>query len=526
MKKNRNLVLLFLVILLPGFKAHVPLLVVNTEGGLVQGILENGVAVFKGIPFAAPPVGELRWRPPQPVKPWEGVLKADSFGPACPQVKIPLPGFVNTGMSEDCLYLNVWTPASQADEKLPVMVWIYGGGFFIGATSNPMYTGEVLVKKNVILVSIGYRLGPLGFLAHPELSAESAQKVSGNYGLLDQIAALQWVRRNIEAFGGNPENVTVFGESAGGQSVSMLAASPLAKGLFQKAICQSGGSFGPARMEKETDCVQLLKGAEMTGLALAKRMGAATLEEFRKIDANKIVADQGASFGVFWPIIDGYVIPDDQYKLYAAGKYNDVPVLLGTNSDEGSLFAMPVKPEKYAADIRQRFGPVAEEILAMYPAGTDAAAHRASADLFRDSYFGWYAYTWARLQLNTGKSKVFMYYFNQVQPETKQLLPFALKTNGAPHGSEIPYVFGHLRQDPSVKYTEDDKKLSEIMATYWTNFATTGDPNGKGLPSWPGYKDGKPTVMYLNASPGTGPLPQLEQLKVIDAYYAWKRGGE
>ena len=302
---------------------------VKVEGGLVEGTVEEGITVYKGIPFAAPPTGDLRWRPPQPVKSWDGVLKADHYAPACPQIQFDIPIFPKVETSEDCLYLNVWTPAQSPAENLPVMVWIYGGGFAMGATSMPLYSGEQLAKMGVIVVSIAYRVGPLGFLAHPDLTTESPRKVSGNYGLLDQIAALQWVQRNIKAFGGNPGCVTIFGESAGGISVSMLAASPLAKGLFHRAICESGGSFHPARRAKEPDSIQLLAGAETAGVEFAQRMGANSLAELRQLSPDKWLNDPVAQVGGFWPVIDGYVIVDDQYKLYEAGQYNDVPVLDG-----------------------------------------------------------------------------------------------------------------------------------------------------------------------------------------------------
>ncbi len=494
---------------------------IKVEGGLVEGTVEQEITIYRGIPFAAPPTGELRWRPPQPVKSWDGVLKADKYAPACPQMELPIPLFPKVETSEDCLYLNVWTPAQSPAQKLPVMVWIYGGAFGMGATSTPLYSGEQLAKKGVIVVSIAYRVGPLGFLTHPDLTTESSQKVSGNYGLLDQIAGLQWVQRNINAFGGDPGCVTIFGESAGGISVSMLAASPLAKGLFQRAICQSGGSFSPIQKEKGIGVMQLLADAEPDGVGFAQRMGARSLAELRQVSPEKWQKDPAAQLGNCWPVVDGYVIVDDQYKLYAAGKYNDVPVLIGSNSDEGSMFARPTTPEQYEKDTRERFGPFAEKILGLYPAKAMEQTFRAAADILRDTTFGWPTWAWARLQSQTGTSKVFVYYFDQKQPPS--VLSLLFKYDGAPHGSEIAYVFQHLDQSFGAQFTDEDRKLSEIMATYWTNFAKTGNPNGEGLPPWPAFSDREATVLYLDSQPHAGPVPNMDKLTVLDEYFAWKR---
>ena len=495
---------------------------VKVDGGLVEGAIEDGITVYKGIPFATPPVDDLRWRPPQAAKSWDGVLKADQFGPACYQRQMQIPGYPKQTISEDCLYLNIWTPAKSPDDNLPVMVWIYGGAFSAGSTSMPTYSGEQLAKKGVVLVSIAYRLGPLGFLAHPELSAESENHVSGNYGLLDQLAGLKWVQLNIKAFGGDPNRVTIFGESAGGISVSMLAASPLAKGLFQRAICESGSSFGPARTQRGYGGnMQILAGAESAGIEFAKRLGGKSIAELRRISPEEWQNNPADQRSGFWPIIDGYVIVDDQYKLYQAGKYNDVPVLIGTNSDEGSMFARPTPPEQYIKNTLMRFGPFADKILELYPGDSEAGALRAMADIFRDTAFAWGTWAWAKLQSKTGTSKVFMYYFDQKQPDSP--FPSRMKSNGAPHGAEIAYVFKHLDRNPRYKFTDEDKALSEIIATYWTNFAKNGDPNGEGIPQWPVFKDSAPTVMYLNSKPHTGPVPNMEKLKIIDEYYAWER---
>lgn len=494
--------------------------VIKTEGGEVEGVIEEDITVFRGIPFAAPPVGNLRWKAPQPVIKWDSILKTDKFAPACPQMIIP--GWTKIETSEDCLYLNIWTPAKYTDDKLPVMVWIYGGGFALGSASSPLYSGEQLAKMGVIFVSIAYRVGPLGFMAHPELTAESENHVSGNYGLLDQIAGLRWVQRNIRAFGGDPSRVTIFGESAGAISVSMLAASPLTKGLFIGAISESGGSFAPACENRENhDCMQLLSGAEKKGLEFMKRMGANSLAELRNIPPEKWQDDPMSQMGGFWPVIDGYVIADDQYKLYEAGKYNDVNVIIGTNSDEGSMFARPVPQEQYIENVKSRFGPFAEKIFELYPVDSLTGTYRPIADLFRETAFAWPSWTWAKLQTQTGTSKVFVYYFDQYNPEP--VFPNGPVPKGAAHAAEMVYVFKHLDQNPAAKVTDEQKTLSDIISKYWTNFAKSGDPNGEGLPTWPVFKDGEETVLLLKGQPHTIPVPNLEKLRLMDEYFTWRR---
>ncbi len=486
---------------------------VKVEGGSVQGTSEDGLTVYRGIPFAAPPVGDLRWRAPQPVAKWDGVRQATKFAPQ------PIQGDrKSAGMSEDCLYLNVWTPAKAADDRLPVLVWIYGGGFSGGSTSY--YSGEKLAKKGVVYVSIAYRVGQLGFLAHPELSAETKDHVSGNYGLLDMIAGLQWVQKNITAFGGDPKRVTIFGESAGGIAVSMLCASPPAKGLFHGAISQSGGSFGPPRPTTfPGENLKTLAEAERQGEAYSKSAGVSSLAELRKLAPDKLPAGRGV--GTSWPIIDGRVIPDDQYKLYEAGRFNDTPILVGYNSDEGASFSPPKTPEEYVAGVKKRYGPFAERLLKAYPVGSDTVP-KTARDLARDAAFGWHTWVWARLQAKNGKSKAFYYYFDQ-HPEYPEGSPRA--GYGAPHGADVAYVFQHLNaSDPKV--TKADREISEAMATYWVNFAKRGDPNGQGVPDWPAFGDDKPTVMYFGQKPHTGPVPSADALKVLDAYFAWRRTPE
>lgn len=481
--------------------------------GLIQGSFEEGLTVYRGIPFAAPPVGNLRWHAPEPVKKWDTVLQAKKFAPGPMQGGTP-----PSGKSEDCLYLNVWSPATSANEHLPVLVWIYGGGFNAGATSEANYSGEKLAKKGVVLVSIAYRVGQLGFLAHPELSAENPNHVSGNYGLLDMIAGLKWIQKNIAAFGGDPKKVTIFGESAGGIAVSMLCASPLAKGLFHGAISESGGSFGPSRMTTfPGENMKKLHDAESAGEAYVKNAGFSSITDLRKLDADKLPAVRGLA----WPIIDGWVIPDDQFKLYEANKYNDVPILVGYNSDEGASFSPPKTPADYIAAVKTRYGKFADDLLKAYPVDS-ATVPKTARDLSRDAAFGWHTWSWARLQSQKGKSKVFYYYFDQHPnyPEGSPRYGY-----GSPHGQEVAYVFEHLNtSNPDI--TKTDLEISDAMATYWTNFAKYGDPNGKGLANWPTFSDKNPVVMYFNQTPHTGTVPSAESLKVLDAYFKWRRSPE
>jgi len=508
MKSLRILLLSFLGGLFISCNAQSLSSIIMTEGGKVEGTVENGIKVFKGIPFAAPPVGELRWRAPQPVKPWEGVRKADKFAPGSIQNQ-------KLEQSEDCLYLNIWTTANSDKQKLPVMVWIHGGGFSAGAPLEPTYFGQELTRKGVIFVSIAYRLGTLGFFAHPDLSAESPNKVSGNYGLLDMIEALKWVRKNISAFGGDPDKVTIFGESAGAIAVSMLCASPLAKGLFWGAISESGGSFGPVGNTRQ-DGIISLKGAENSGVEFMKQLGVSSIAELRKMDPQEWFKSPAARMS-FWPNADGYIIPDDQYKLYEAGKFNDVNVIVGTNSDEGAMFARPTEPDVYKKGIENRFGDFAAKILKAFPGDTKEQAQFSTADIFTSTAFAWPSWAWARLQSRTGKSKVFLYYFNQQQQKT----PFmSIAPRGAQHSAEIKYVLQTM--DPKTTGA-DDLKLSELMATYWTNFAKYGDPNGKNLPVWPKFKEKKSSVMYLNSNPKQGPVPNLDKLELMEQYFKYRR---
>jgi len=518
--KSRNGFLAMLVFFAAEFCIAQQPAPVKVESGKLQGTIENGLTVYKGIPFAAPPVGDLRWRAPQTAEKWKGVRQADKFAPGPIQAQS-----FTFGKSEDCLYLNIWTPAKSSKDRIPVLVWIHGGGFGAGSASEELFYGDKLARKGVILVCLAYRVGQLGFLAHPELSNESPNHVSGNYGLLDMIAGLQWIKKNIAAFGGDPNKVTIFGESAGGIAVSMLCTSPLAKGLFSGAISESGGSFGPPRPTTfPGENMKRLHDAELAGLEYTRNAGVSSIDELRNIPADKLPGGRG--IGMAWPIIDGYVIPDDQYKLYAAGKYNDTPVLIGYNSDEGASFSQYKTPEDYFAGVRERYGKFAEDLIKAYPAGTNTVP-KTARDLVRDAAFGWHTWIWARLQSRTGQSKVFFYYFDQ-HPDYPEDSPRA--GYGSPHGTEIPYVFQHLNSSNPMmgnrQITKADEEISEAMATYWTNFAKYGDPNGEGVPNWTAFSDSNPLVMYFNKKPYTGPVPSAGSLKVLDAYFEWRRTPE
>ncbi|MGH9740072.1 MAG: carboxylesterase/lipase family protein [Candidatus Acidiferrales bacterium] len=494
---------------------------VHVTGGTIAGTAVNGVSEFKGIPFAAPPVGALRWKAPQPVRPWHGVRQTTAFGPACMQSAFGGGGGpVGPGISvnEDCLYLNVWTPAKTPSEKLPVIAWIYGGGFTGGMTSSPLYDGTHFAQKGVVFVSISYRVGSFGFLATPQLSRESGHG-SGNYGLLDQIAGLKWIHRNVAKFGGDPSKVTLLGHSAGGFSVSMLAASPLAKGLFRAVISESGSNFTPPEDSPWAGTtIETLRMSEAAGEKWLQSLGASTLKEARALPAAKLLAAQRTRGGPrFWPPVDGYVITGDQYELWSDGHFNDTPILVGDVSDEAAGFGVrKTDPAAFEAMVRRGYGKEADAILAAYPHATDAEATRSSTQLSSDTIFDWNQYTWARLESSYGKHKAYMYYFN---------LPTARDPNGSTHGQEVGYVFGNLGGAGRPAPTEADRTISQEMQGYWVNFATKGDPNGPGLPAWPNFTASAPLVMRFGVNPGPTPIPHLDRLKVLGAYYAWRRAG-
>jgi para-nitrobenzyl esterase len=471
----------------------------QVSGGTVVGAVNNGVASFKGIPFAAAPMGHLRWKPPQPVIAWDGIRRADSFGLPCAQT----PGSENQS-SEDCLFLNVWTAAANPAERRPVMVWIHGGGFNWGATWSPTFDGARFAEQGVVLVSVAYRLGVFGFLAHPQLSRESG-KGSGAYALQDQIAALKWVQQNISQFGGDPTRVTIFGGSAGGGSVSLLAAAPAARGLFHRAISQSGGAFNPGQLSS-------LAVAEATGQRLLQGLGTADIAAARSVSADQVL-EAASRLGptIFAPLIDGDVVRGSNAELYRAGRFNDTPILIGFNSDDrdGDIPA-PATTAAFAEQYRSlppECGSLAKAVVAGYQHSTDAAAAKAFKALKRDAGYGWQSWTWAHLHVPKGKAPVYLYYFD---------LPNSKWPDGAPHGAEVLYVFANL----DAQALPEDSKVSALMQRYWINFASKGDPNGPGLPHWPAFDKGPETAMVFDLAPSARPLPHADRIETFDRYLA------
>jgi para-nitrobenzyl esterase len=504
-KHSKSIFAVLAVILLAAAPVLAQISIVKVTGGAVEGVSKDGIASFKGIPFAAPPVGELRWRAPQPVKPWQGVKKAHDFAPGPMQDKafgasLGGPQII----SEDCLYLNVWTGAKNPGEKRPVMFWIYGGGFGIGMTSTPTYDGSNLAKKGVVLVSVAYRVGPFGFLAHPELSKESG-KGSGGYGIQDQIAGLKWVKKNIAKFGGDPSNVTVFGESAGGKSVGFLVTSPMARGLFHRAISESGGAVAPP--------VLPLREAESQGKAYLSKLGADDIKTARALSAEKIQSET-KGMGNFKPVPDGETIAEDPYELFETGKFNDTPILVGTNSDDGGLFlSQKITSETFEQYIRNKYRLGVEEILKAYPHATDAEATRSAKDSIREFSFAWSTWNWAGFQSNNGKNKAFVYYFDRRTPASP---------DGSSHAAELPYVFDNLGKlsQRSVSDGSEDKVLSELITSYWINFAKKGNPNGPGLPVWPAFDEKEQKTLFFDKDPSARPHPNVDKIKAFDAHFA------
>jgi para-nitrobenzyl esterase len=514
--KAKRFIILFLfacMVGVAGLSAQQVISHTTVAQGEIEGIVEDGLGMFKAIPYAKPPVGNLRWKAPVPADKWEGVYKTDHYAPMPPQRPIRSSERENAVWSEDCLYLNVITPAKSQDEALPVMVWIHGGGFVTGTYSTPV--GTHIAKKGVVFVSIAYRTGALGFLALPELSKESGKGVSGNYGLMDQILALKWIQQNIAAFGGDPNKVTIIGESAGAIAVSMLCASPETKGLFRGAISESGGSFCPVAdsIYVNSHAIRSMKGSEAFGVDFMKRMGAKSLKELRKMSPEAWIEDE-KSTGIsgFWPTVDGVIIRGDQYQQYERGEYNDVNILIGTNSDEGSMFVRPNSVEGYEALINATFGSQAERVLAEYPATNEPEVYFALSDIFRDAGFAWHDYAWAKLQKQTGKGKVYTYYFDQLNRSPK--VPDAIR-RGAFHADEVPYVFGILPDSAN----ETETALGDIMMNYWVNFVKTGDPNAPGLPYWTEFDEQKASVMEFKDGAHLVSLPNYSKLKLIDDHY-------
>ncbi len=504
---------------------------------IANGVIEttaapsSGVRSFKGIPFAEAPVGDLRWKEPQPVKNWTGVRNADQFGPRCMQRTSPNADywFRSNGMSEDCLYLNVWTPAKSDRERLPVLVYIFGGGFQNGDGSEPRYDGENMAGKGMVAVTVNYRTNIFGFFSHPELTKESAHHASGNYGLLDQVAALRWVQRNIAAFGGDPKRVTIAGESAGPISVSGLMAAPLSKGLIAGAIGESGSMTASLPPRPLAD-------AEQDGVKFAASAGAASLAALRAMTAEQVqdVAAKGGGLR-FSTALDGYFLSKHPTLIFEAGQQARVPLLAGSNSEEQGarsvLGASEPTPENFANAVRKLYGDRAGEVLKVYAASTPEEVLQAATDLASDRFIAHGTWQWTELQMKTGGKPVYRYYYTRPRPKylvmPGQAPPSAgpagagrggpAAPRGAAHTAEIQYAMGNLSLDKRYAWEPADSKVSETMQGYFVNFIKTGNPNGPGLPNWPAYsRDTNYQRMRLDEDSRAEPEPHRARYLVLD----------
>lgn len=498
-----------------------PGLEVRIGSGTLAGIHDAaaGVNAFLGIPYAAPPIGSLRWKPPHPVAAWPGIRAADHFGPRCMQR--PLFSdmvFRADGMSEDCLYLNVWAPPGSRGRKLPVLVYFYGGGFVGGDGSEYRYDGASLAARGIVTVTVNYRLDVFGFLALPVLAAESSRHATGNYGLLDQVAALQWVHRNIAAFGGNPDEVTVGGESAGSMAVSALMASPLSRGLIRRAIGESGSVLGNL-----TPRPRAL--AEQQGEAFEEHLGARSLAQLRAMPAGALLAacgDKGAPD--FVPVVDGWFLPRSPGAIYAAGDQAHIPLLVGSNSQEGFyadfLKQQPPTPANHRAAVERQFGAHAAEALKLYPGNDEAEVKASGTALAGDAFIAFSTWRWMDLQRQTGKAPVYYYYFTRGRPARRD--GSAGADPGAVHSGEIEYALGNLATNRVYAWTADDYETSATMEGYFANFIKTGDPNGAHLPNWPAAKPADGGLLRQSIGADTHTVvdrnaPRYEFLQRVDA---------
>ncbi|HKQ05160.1 MAG TPA: carboxylesterase family protein [Blastocatellia bacterium] len=512
---------------------------VKTANGIVAGAgrQSSGVRIFRGIPFAQPPVGDLRWKEPQPVKDWQGVRQADKFGPRCMQAPIfGDMGFRSNGMSEDCLYLNVWTPATTGKERLPVLVYFYGGGFVAGDGSEPRYDGESMAAKGIVAITVNYRLGVFGFLAHPELTKESPHHASGNYALLDQSAALRWVRQNVAAFGGDPRRVTIAGESAGSASVSAQMVSPLSKDLIAGAIGESGSIIATLPPVP-------LAQAEQTGEKFAVGLGATSLAALRAMSTQQVfeAATQGgfASVGRFPITLDGYFFSEAPAATFAAGRQAKVPLLVGWNSEEMTGAALlrgkEPTPENYQKAVREQLGLRADEALKLYPATTREEVMAAATDLAGDRFIGYSTWKWSDIHSQTGGKPVYRYFYARPRPAMSAAFANATPglaggvtrgqnaapppASGAVHSAEIEYALGNLDTNKVYAWTPEDYRVSKTMQAYFANFIKKGDPNGPGLPAWPAVERGKPAqVMRLDVESRADVEKHRERYLFLDQF--------
>ncbi len=504
------------ILVLTGMNVYAQNPQAKTANGVLEGVTgASGVVSYKGIPFAQPPVGDLRWKEPQAPLNWKGVRKADHFGPqAMQRVIYSYMMFRSNGKSEDCLYLNVWTPAKPTNQKLAVLVYFYGGGFGAGDGSEYRYDGEALAKKGIIMVTVNYRLGIFGFLAYPELTAESAHHSSGNYGLMDQHAALVWVKKNIAAFGGDPNKITIGGESSGSMSVCGQMASPLSKGLFRGAIGESGsllGNWSPT----------LLADAEQIGVKFATSIGAKSLADLRKLPADSLLK---ISAREDFPItVDGYFLPESPQAIFNAGKQMDIPLLAGWNSAEsgpdGVLGRLDPTLDNYKSSIKKLYGDRTSDILNVYAPVTDADVAQAATDLATDR-FAYGTWKFIDLQTKTHNKPVYRYFFTRKRPVMVSAPAGPVDHSmGAAHTSEIEFALGNLFTNKVYAWTADDYKISETVQNYFVNFVKTSNPNGAGLPAWESLKKDNTSVMIFKVNSKSQPDVNAKRYAVMDSFF-------
>ncbi|MDB5026202.1 MAG: carboxylesterase [Mucilaginibacter sp.] len=530
MSIKKSSLTLLLVMVISGIQVFAQTSQVKISNGMLEGTTNSatGISSFKGIPFAQPPVGELRWKEPQPVKSWTGIRKADHFGPKAMQKNVFSDMvFRSDGTSEDCLYLNVWTPAKSSKEKLPVLVYFYGGGFVAGDGSELRYDGESMAQKGIVTLTVNYRLGVFGFLAHPELTAESAHHASGNYGLLDQNAALRWVQKNIAVFGGDPKKVTIAGESAGSIAVCAQMASPLSKNLIAGAIGESGGMIKPT-----LPAIPLADG-EKNGLAFAQKVNATSLAALRAIPADQLLElASKAGTPPMSPTVDGYFLSKPITEIFSAGEQAHVPLLAGWNSAEvpyRSLMGNDLPtPENYLKKLKQIYGDQADAVLKLYPGATQDEVIKSATELASDRFIAYSTWKWADLQAQTGGKPVYCYLFGKLRPamvkedpKTPNQMPEPYA--GASHASEIEYALGNLPSNKVYAWTPDDYKVSAAMENYFANFIKTGNPNGTGLPEWNANKGNRVTAyMHINSDTRLEPDQNRARYLFLDKVYTKK----
>lgn len=492
----------------PAFGGEVDHPVVRTASGMISGF-GSSIRSFLGIPYATAPVGELRWRPPQPVPSWQGVREATSFGPDCFQPPY-YPELRGKGQSEDCLSLNVWSPTKSNRQPLPVMVWIHGGGFTNGAGSHPSYDGTSLAEQGVVVVTLNYRLGLFGFMAHPDLTRESADRTSGNYGLMDQIEALRWVKRNIAAFGGDADRVTVFGQSAGAMSIEALMTSPLAKGLFQQAILQSVGAMRPISRLDQAEAVGLKVGKSLIDLrAMAPEI---LLQKQKQLLSSERDVAMLRPLGI---VVDGHVIPEPDYVAFARGDFMGIPLIVGSNFNEGAAFTKSLvmkTTSDYKGYLSRNFPDALGAAEAAYPVQTDADVSRELELLVGDAQFNYGTLELLRY-VSLHQRKVFRYLFTLGRNDTR---------SEPTHGDELQYVFGTLRAEHKGSFREfsaNDARVSSEMRSAWTNFAKFGDPNGEGKLSWQAYDPGTQPYLEFGTETKLQHGKSTNGLEFIASYY-------